>query len=364
MAERRTGRVERPYNWRRVEKPTSSRRSRGSVRLVLAVPGVIILLALAAFGYFQYKVNQPQNASADPVLFAVHTGDTDSSIANRLQRLGLLHDSFFFSLEARLDGMGAKLQVGVFSLRKNMSINSLISTLSSGRARLIQVTIPAGLRVEEVAAILQHDGISGKQFLQAARKRPHLGFSAGIPARAGAEGFLFPDTYSVAPGTTGAAFEAQMVSQFARTFTPAMRAVARREHRSVFRIVKMASIIEREAGIPSDRPKVASVYYNRLHAHYYLQSDPTVQYALGRAGKWWPLIGTADYQSTNSPYNTFKHLGLPPGPICNPGLGSILAALHPAHTSYFYFSGVRNSPRLLFATTYAQFLQNVHSQGG
>ncbi len=372
MADRPVRRVERPYNWRPVERPKTRRtvekpskgRSRRTTRILLLIPAIIILGIVGSILYVQYKVNQPQNASAGPVLFAVHSGDTDATVASRLAQRGILHDTMLFQLEARLNGLTGKLQVGVYSLRPNMSINSMVAALSSGKIKLISVTIPEGLRPEEIAQILKSKGINGAQFLQAVHRHPRLGFSAGIPPNQDAEGFLFPDTYAVAPGTSGSAFEAQMVAQFARVFTPAMRAVAQSEQRSVFRIVKMASIIEREARFPSDRPKIASVYYNRLHAHYYLQSDPTVQYALGKPGDWWPLIGTSDYQTTNSPYNTFKHLGLPPGPICNPGLASILAALHPAHTSYFYFSGKGNGGHLVFATTYAQFLANVRREEG
>jgi peptidoglycan lytic transglycosylase G len=143
-----------------------------------------------------------------------------------------------------------------------------------------------------------------------------------------------------------------------------MRAQARRLRRSVYDIVTIASIVEREARVPSERPIIASVYYNRLRRGMPLQADPTVQYALGRPSDWWPLLTVSDYHSVHSLYNTYLHRGLPPGPIANPGLPSLYAALRPAHTPYLYFVAKGNSGYHAFARTYRQQLQNQRKYGG
>lgn len=331
------------------------------MRTVVLLVAAILFAAVALFAYAEYKIHSPQNGAASPLDFPVRAGDTYTSVARRLEHRGILHDSLLFALDARLQGLGTKLQVGTYILRPSMSIDQIVSTLAGNKVRLLTITIPPGWRADQIAEHLHRYGISGSQFLKTVR-HPHFGLAfSGRPTHMSLEGVLFPDTYSVAPGTSGEAFARMMVRQFGHAFGPKLRARARHERRSIYRVTKMASIIEREAAFPTDRPRVASVYYNRLHAGMLLQSDPTVQYALGTPKDWWPPITVAP-SSVNSPYNTYRHYGLPPEPIANPSRESLLAALYPAHTRYFYFFG-KKSGHLVFEQTLQEHNADVLKYG-
>jgi UPF0755 protein len=184
----------------------------------------------------------------------------------------------------------------------------------------------------------------------------HFSILKDKPARRSLEGYLFPNTYQVPPHYSGKAFARYMVSTLDKDFTPQMRRRAAAEHLSVFQVLTLASIVEREARVPQERPTIASVYLNRLKIGMKLQADPTVQYTVGTPANWWPLLRT-DQLQTPGPYNTYAHAGLPRGPIASPGLSSILAVLHPAPTKYLYFVA-KGHGRHAFARTYDEQLAN------
>jgi UPF0755 protein len=179
---------------------------------------------------------------------------------------------------------------------------------------------------------------------------------ASRPAGATLQGFLFPNTYDVPPHFGGKAFARLMVDSLNRAFTPAMRARAHAEGLNVFKVLTLASIVEREARVASERPTIASVYLNRLRIGMPLQADPTVQYVVGTPRDWWPVL-TLDQLRVQDPYNTYVNKGLPPGPIANPGLASIRAVLNPASTHFLFFVA-RGHGRHAFAVTYQQQCAN------
>ncbi len=359
--QQRERRLEGPFDWRRGERPKKPRAKGRWAFLVLAG---VLLIAGALVGYGYHEIYSPQGSSSASFAFQVRPGDSAGSIASRLEARHVMHDPLLFRLDARLRGLGGNLRVGTYSLRRNMSIDQMVSTLKSYNVRLIHVTIPEGWRAGQIASRLSLDGIGGRAFLRAVHHPTFgAGFATGRPAHRSLEGLLFPDTYAVAPGTTGRAFARLMVRQFALEFTPLMRSEARKQGRSVYDVLKLASIVEREARVPSERRVIAGVYLNRLRAGWFLDADPTIQYALGRPGDWWPLLSVADLHGVQSPYNTYIHKGLPPGPICDPGLPSILAALHPARTRYMYFVAKGNGHHA-FAVTLQQQNANRLRYGG
>jgi UPF0755 protein len=267
-----------------------------------------------------------------------------------------------FRLDARLQSLGGKLKVGAYRLHRNMSIDQMVSALTQVPfVQYVSVTVREGLRSEQIAPILQQHGISGRQFL---REVDHPDLSAARysilqskPKGATLEGFLFPNTYKVPKHSSGRAFAAFMVQTLNQDFTPAMRARAARDGLTPFQVLILASIVEREARVASERPLIASVYLNRLRQHQGLYADPTVQYAVGKPGNWWPVLTTAQLH-TPSPYNTYIHQGFPPGPIANPGLASIEAVVYPKHTQYLYFVAKGNGHHA-FETTLAQHNADV-----
>jgi UPF0755 protein len=328
--------------------------------LLVAVLFFALLAALGLGGGVYWNLHQSQGGSDRPVLFHVSSGDTVSSIAARLHSRGLITHPLLFRLDARIHGLGAKLKVGDYRLRPNMSIDETVTALTVYHAKTVSVTIPEGLRLEQVAGRLAAQGIDPRSFLREARHPNDLRLSIlkDKPARATLEGYLFPNTYEVPPHYSGRDFAQYMVSTLDKKFTPSMRAQAQREHMTIFQVLTLASIVEREARVPGERPKIASVYLNRMKIGMRLQADPTVQYAVATRGDWWPMLrDLAVNIAPTSPYNTYTHTGLPPGPIASPGLSSIQAVLKPARTRFLFFVA-KGHGRHAFARTYAQQLRN------
>jgi UPF0755 protein len=351
--ERVATRRERPYNWRKVEKP-QQRRSRARIAIVVGAALLVIVAGMLLYGV--YEIHTPQGSSATTVSFVVQPGDTDTSVADRLQSRGLLSSALLFRIDARLQGLSSVLIPGIYPMRRNMSIDDMVKVLATYKPKEFSITIPPGWRAAEIAARLKAYGLNGGEFMRTVRHPDFgLGFRVHFPRHHTLNGFLFPDTYPADHSTTGRAFARMMVRRFAQEFGRPLREAARREHRSVYHIVTMASIVEREDFVVSQKALIASVYYNRLHnpaLFPYLQSDPTVQYALGTPANWWPVIHVSP-SSVHSRYNTYLHRGYPPGPICNPDLTSLEAAVHPAHSPDFYFFGKKNGV-LLFEKTLQQ----------
>lgn len=339
-----------------------SKRSRAG--LLLVVVFVLIVAALAGGGGLYWSIHQSQSGSSRTVMFHVGPGDTVTTLADRLQRDGLIQNSLLFRVDARLRGLGSQLKVGDYPLRGNMSVDQTVTALTVYHAKTIRVTIPEGFRIEQTAQTLLAHGINGQAFLKAVDNPSALRYSIlrGIPRGHTLEGYLFPNTYDVPPHYGGAAFARDMVAALDRAFTPAMRAQAAADHMTIYQVLTLASIVEREARVPSERPVIASVYLNRMNramggqVDYKLQADPTVQYVVGTRKDWWPLLSVSQLQ-TPSPYNTYVNAGLPPGPICSPGLSSIRAVLYPKHTHYLYFVA-KGHGRHAFAATYQQQLAN------
>jgi len=350
---------------RKIERP-GARRSHARILLLLVAA---LVFAVGGLAYdVVHGFDAAQSSNPGTVSFLVRLGDTTDSVANRLERRGLIHDvplfsgSQLFDLDARRKGLAADLRYGKFLLRRNMSIDQMISALATESPLTVPVTVLPGWRAEQIAATLP-PSINRLQFLHAVRHPSFgLGFRVGWPKRHTLEGFLYPDTYFVDPHISGVALARVMTLQFAKEFGPAMRRRARREHRSVYRVTKMASIVQREDGIVSQMPLIAGAYYNRLKLKpdanggvgHLLQSDPTVAYALGRPGNWWPVVTSEEAHTTRSRFNTYLHFGLPPAPIANPDRASLRAALHPAKTDDYFFASCPGSKKLYFQQTLAQ----------
>jgi UPF0755 protein len=310
-------------------------------------------------------IQSPASSDSTTSVFTINPGETAATIAPRLQREGLVADSQLFLYVVRYRGVDAQLEAGEYELRPSMTMDEIIDTLQHGRLREVTVTIPEGKRAEEVAALLEESGaVDSETFMAVVRSGSGAhDFLSDRPADApsSVEGYLFPETYRIPVDYDAAQILDLLLSTFGERFTAEMRQTAADHGMTVHQVVTLASIVEREAVVAEERPIIASVYLNRLDQGMYLQSDPTVQYALGYqedAGQWWkiPMSLEEDVQ-VDSPYNTYMYPDLPPGPICSPGLASIQAVLDPAETPYlFFFSKFDGSHA--FAETYEEHLQN------
>jgi UPF0755 protein len=324
--------------------------------------------------YLNLRTSDIQSsASSDStaMVFTINPGESAATIAPRLQREGLVADSQLFLYVVRYRGVDAQLEAGEYELRPDMTMEEIIDTLQHGRLREVTVTIPEGKRAEEVAALLEESGVVDSETFMAVVRNGSTAydFLADRPADAPAsvEGYLFPETYRIPVDYDATQIVDLLLSTFGERFTAEMREAAADEGLTVHQVVTLASIVEREAVVAEERPIIASVYLNRLEQGMYLQSDPTVQYALGYqedAGQWWkiPMSLEEDVQ-VDSPYNTYMYPNLPPGPICSPGLASIQAVLDPAETPYlFFFSKFDGSHA--FAETYEEHLRNQEQYQG
>lgn len=327
----------------------------------------------------QAELNQAVSDDPTPVRFVVESGETATEVAGRLEEAGLVVDGEVFRRFMSYHGLDVSLEAGTYSLRSNMTMHEIAEALQHGGADTVTVTIPEGWRMEQTAWLLEEQGLMrGDDFLAHARTVQHsYNWQADWPAGASVEGFLFPDTYEL-PAENAPAY---LVDLMLATFDA--RAVPEIEGRlagrvvfdldlgdfrpmTVYDVITLASVVEREAVVDEERPIIASVYYNRLDPAYVeetalrLSSDPTIQYAKGYdagTGNWWNPMLPGEGQTIESPYNTFKVQGLPPGPICSPGLASILAVLNPADTDYLYFHAVGDGSHV-FASTLEEHLRN------
>ncbi|MCS6962597.1 endolytic transglycosylase MltG [Thermoflexus sp.] len=313
-------------------------------------------------------LERPAGTDATPVTFTIHPGQSVMEVAQALEEAGLIRDAFLFRAYVRYHGLDREIEAGEYTLNKTMTIPQIVEALRSGRQAEWTVRVREGLRLEEVAeAIAAQTHLSAQAILEAARDglrwRRDFPFLADLPPGATLEGYLFPDTYRLARDATAEAMIRRMLENFGRKVTSEKIAGARARGLSLHQVITLASIVEREAVLPEERPLIASVYLNRLTAGMKLDADPTVQYALGYQPDqktWWKSPLVLEDLQVDSPYNTYRYPGLPPGPIANPGLASIEAVLNPAETDYFYFMAdcIKKDGSHWFARTHEEHLRN------
>ena len=292
-------------------------------------------------------LNNPVGNDPSPIRFTVHSGDNASTIASRLEEQGFVVDARLFADYVQFKELDVELEAGTYFLNTTMNIKQIAIALTDSGLSQIELTIFPGERMEQVAERIDESlyfDFSGADFLILVGKGADIdpGFSnrTGIPSGVSLEGFLFPDTYSLPPEVTPEMLRDILLEAFESSVTFDLRAQASEQGYSLYEMVTLASIIEREAIHKEEHARISSVYRNRLEAEtgdWRLQADPTVQYAIGASGDWWPHISTADYREIISDYNTYITYGLPPGPIANPSISALMAAINPEKTAYFFF---------------------------
>lgn len=320
-------------------------------------------------GYFVEKMDSPASTDSEPVNFTVKPGDNADAIARNLEEKKLIRSASVFRFLVQYYGVDKDLKAGEYELRPNTTSTEIIAKISHGTVRSTTVTIPEGWRMEEVARLLEKKGIfDTKEFLRVAQEgKSDYEFLASRPPGGSLEGFLFPDTYRVPSRFNAGDFINRMLKNFDSRLPAAMRQKASARGMSIYEVVTLASVVEREAVLASERPIIASVFLNRLREGMPLTACPTVQYALtadpdsvAKYGYWKAELTNADLE-ISSPYNTYRNVGLPPGPISNPGLASIMAVLEPATTDYLYFVA-KDDGSHAFSATFEQHARNVRNQ--
>ena len=324
---------------------------------------VLLIVVLAVFGWWvRGRLNTPyRDFAGEEVFVSIPQGSGVSAIANRLVAAGVLPDPWTFRLAARLTGADRKLQAGEYRFAGETTPLVVIARLSAGDVYSVGLTFPEGLTVFEMAETFARSGLgTAKEFVAAASDSALLA-ERGRGLRS-LEGYLFPDTYPTPRTANAGDIVRSMLTRFDQVFTPELRDLATERGWSVHQVVTLASLIEKETARADERTIVSAVYFNRLKIDMPLQCDPTVVYAMMLAKRWNGNIRKSDLQ-TNSPYNTYKIRGLPPGPIASPGRASIEAALKPADVPYLYFVS-RNDGSHVFATTLEEHNRNVRKWQG
>ncbi len=292
----------------------------------------VSLSALLFLGFLAVFIFLPSLQRQQTVEVRVEPGEPFSSVVRRLKDNDVIPNERLFSLWARLSAMDKKIRWGLYRFELPLSPREVLNRMVLGRGLLYRITIPEGLTVRKIADLLEKREMAKKGRFLAEATDPELLSLLGLDGK-GIEGYLFPDTYYFAPFVTERDLLVAMADQFRVIFNPKMAEQAKQIGLNLHEVVTLASLIEKEAGIEAERPLVSAVFHNRLKYKMPLQSDPTVIYGLEHfAGN----LTRRDLQS-RSPYNTYRIQGLPPGPICNPGLSSLMAALYPAPVSYLYF---------------------------
>lgn len=318
-------------------------------------------------------LQQPAGVGTQPVAFTISPGETADLIATNLAAAQLITDEALFLTYLRYYGLDDRLEAGEFLLSPQATIPELAASLADAVAQQTTVRFVEGWRLEEMADYLRETrpaNVDAAQFLNIVQRRVPFDLSpydflSSLPPGATLEGFLFPDTYHLAADADALFLVDLMLRNFGNRVTPTMRQAYGVQGLSLREAVTLAAIVEREAVLAEERPLIAGVFYNRLAQEIPLGADPTVQYPLGYQSdtdSWWksPLF-VADLER-DTPYNTYIHTGLPPGPIANPGLSSLQAVANPTETPYIFFvadCGTAVPGSHLFSITYEEHLVNV-----
>jgi UPF0755 protein len=325
-------------------------------RLILVVVAVAALAAAVAGVYYARVDEKYQGYSGTERFVEIAPGTGSRAIGKALVDAGVVRDEWTFRLAVFLTGTQRELKAGEYRFTTPASAKDVARKLARGDVFLRPITFPEGLSLKEMASIYQSRGLgTSAAFLAAARNTSAV--KALDPAARDLEGYLFPDTYNVPRKMSADALVHKMAQAFLRVYGETVQKEVEARGGNLREVVTLASIVEKEAAQPDERPIIAAVYQNRLRIGMGLQCDPTVIYALEKAGRYTGNLTKADLK-LDSPYNTYKYAGLPPGPIASPGRASLEAAARPASVDYLYFVS-RNDGSHVFATTLAEHNRNV-----
>jgi UPF0755 protein len=319
------------------------------------IAGVILALIVL---WFLYSLFQPfQGDGSGRVKVTIPKGSSVSEVGDLLEKQGVISDSTFFQIRVTLDGKRSDLYAGHFTLAHDMSYGSAIDALTKAPSKpnVVTVTIPEGYTRSQIAGLVREDGLKGDYEKKTVESKYLNPAKYGGKNAKNLEGFLFPDTFEMKRHTPVANLVQLQLEDFKRRIKGVDMKYAKSKNLTVYDVLTIASIIEHEAGLASQRKLVATVMYNRLREGMSLGSDATVRYATGNFTK--PLKQSE--LESDSPYNTRNHNGLPPGPIGNPGLAAIKAAANPAKKGYLFFVTSPDCKKLAFSKTEAEFEEDV-----
>lgn len=324
------------------------------------VSGAVIVACFIFIILYMLFLTGSSKGEGDNISVEITSGMTTAEIADTLAKKEVINSSTGFLILAKLGGYERDFKEGVYYFKSDMRVGVVLQNLVAGpQNAVVRVTIPEGFTVEDIANLMEKEGLVNKEdfcmvakdfapydYMKPALDNPNIKYAA--------EGFLFPDTYDFDRGYTARQIMQIMADNFDHRLNAQMRERAKEENLSIFELIIMASLVEKEAKFAEDRPIIADVFFKRLADGMMLQSDATIQYALDEHKEEFSIEDTKH----DSPYNTYQHTGLTPGPIGNPGLESINAVLYPADTDYLYFVADSEGHNH-YSVTYDEHLQTI-----
>lgn len=297
---------------------------------------LIIIVIFLFMGSIMFGMAKPVSLNTDDqTIVTIKPGMSANDIGEVLFKENIIKSIVMFRVIAKVYSIESSLQAGEYAFSKNMTTEQIVKMLAQGQTAYRQITIPEGYNIDQIAKLVEQQRIGDASKFKALAQNyaPYSYMSPISGVTYKAEGYLSPNTYQVPRGTTEEQLLTILVKEFDSQFTPSMRERASELGLSVAEVITLASLVEKEAKLDGDRPIIASVFLNRLKDDMPLQSCATIQYILGYPKAELSIEDT----QIQSPYNTYQHRGLPPGPIANPGGASINAVLYPAETDYIYF---------------------------
>ncbi len=314
----------------------------------------------------EYQVSHATGSNKAVQTFTVAPGVGVMALGSALEEKNIIASEYAFDWAVATKRLSHKLIAGDYELSGNQSIEEILGLFTTGKvvSTDVKVTFPEGWTMTMMAERLTKNNLPGEEFLTLASKpdpqwRVKYEFFKDAPAKATLEGFLFPDTYRFRADVSAEEIIDTMLGNFNKRLTAELRTSAESQGRSLFDVITLASIVEEEGRLEEDRKIIADIFWKRLKAGQPFQSDATVNYVLGSL-KEQPTLKDIE---TDSPYNTYKYAGLPPGPISNPSIISIKAAINPTPNPYYYFLNNLETKEMYFAKTFEEHVENRRIHG-
>ncbi|WP_195270710.1 endolytic transglycosylase MltG [Eubacterium sp. 1001713B170207_170306_E7] len=342
-----------------MEAPVRRKKGGLKYKLPIVIAAVVLIVVIAVFAgrSFYNAMLEPAGTSTETMIVEIPDGSTIKDVGEILYDQGLIKNTMIFQSYAGRHSRGTSgMQAGNYEMNQSMSVADIVTKMLNGDvySGAIPVLLSEGKNINEMAQILEkHNICTSAAFISETKKlgeyKALYPILSSIPddKNRSLEGYLFPDTYEIEPGSTASDVVKKMLDRFTEVYNQNFMQQTTEKGKTVDEIVIMASIIELETKLPEDKANAASVFYNRIAQNMPLQSDITVDYALGKKH----AVLTEEQTKIDSPYNTYQNLGLPVGPICSPGKSSIDAAINPAQTNYLFFVADMDSGKLYFNET-------------
>lgn len=320
---------------------------------------LVLIITAAVFLYWQ-NLNTPVNSAGKEQLFIVNKGETAQQVALNLKKENLIRSASYF--EHYIKAGELIVLAGEYSLSPKLTTKEITKLLAAGEVLSQEktITLIEGWNIKDMAAYLQEKKVTPAASFISAAEKPlsawKFDWLSDAPKGADLEGYLFPDTYRIAKDATAEQIINKLLSNFDKKLTPTMRAEIKQQGKTVYEIITMASVIEKEVRTPEDMKIVSGIFWDRIKYGIALQSDATLSYILD------DKVGghTIEQTKIDSPYNTYKYRGLPPGPIANPGLNAITAAVYPGFTEYVYFLSDPATGKTIYSKTLQEHNANKY----